>query len=149
VKAILAALGGSLAMVSVAAAQELGSAPTGSAPVGSPPARSAPIGTTSDPEWGPRISAPPMRPKRGQIIGLLEQALALADEIGDGDTSFLIERALDEARARQFRRPARISNGSHHHSSPCPGLPDVRAYVQNWKLPKRSRSCRIRAMTFC
>jgi len=33
----------------------------------------------------------------------LEDALALADEIEDGETGFLIERALDEARSRQFR----------------------------------------------
>jgi hypothetical protein len=41
--------------------------------------------------------------KRGQIIRLLEDALALADEIADGTTGFLIERALDEARSQQFR----------------------------------------------
>lgn len=41
--------------------------------------------------------------KRGQIIRHLEEALALADEIEGGNTGFLIERALDEARARQFR----------------------------------------------
>jgi DNA-binding ferritin-like protein len=41
--------------------------------------------------------------KRGQIIKHLEQALALADELGDGGTGFLIEQALDEARSRQFR----------------------------------------------
>jgi hypothetical protein len=35
-----------------------------------------------------------------------KDALALADEIDDGPTGFLIERALDEARASQFR-PAR------------------------------------------
>ncbi len=40
--------------------------------------------------------------KRGQLIKHLEDALALADEINDGQTSFLIERALDEARSRQF-----------------------------------------------
>jgi hypothetical protein len=33
----------------------------------------------------------------------LAAALALADEIEDGNTGFLIERALDEARSRQFR----------------------------------------------
>lgn len=44
--------------------------------------------------------------KRGQIIQLLEEALTLADEIDDGNTGYLIERALDEARSRQFR-PAR------------------------------------------
>jgi hypothetical protein len=33
----------------------------------------------------------------------LEEALSLADEIEDGQTGFLIERALDEARSRQFR----------------------------------------------
>jgi hypothetical protein len=41
--------------------------------------------------------------KRGQLIGHLEEALTLADEIEDGQTGFLIERALDEARSRQFR----------------------------------------------
>jgi hypothetical protein len=46
--------------------------------------------------------------KRGQIIKLLDQAFALADELGDGDTAFLIERALDEARARQFRLAGRF-----------------------------------------
>jgi len=37
--------------------------------------------------------------KRGQLI----PHLALADEIEDGNTGFLIERALDEARSRQFK----------------------------------------------
>ena len=40
--------------------------------------------------------------KRGQIISHLEAGLAIADEIEDGNTGFLIERALDEARSRQF-----------------------------------------------
>jgi hypothetical protein len=40
--------------------------------------------------------------KRGQLIRPLEHALALPDEIEDGQTGFLIERAL-EARPRQFR----------------------------------------------
>jgi hypothetical protein len=43
--------------------------------------------------------------KRGKIIQKLEEALAFADEVGDANTEFLIERALDEARARQFRLP--------------------------------------------
>jgi hypothetical protein len=38
--------------------------------------------------------------KRGQLIRHLEDALTLADEIQDGHTGYLIERALDEARAR-------------------------------------------------
>ena len=41
--------------------------------------------------------------KRGQLIRHLEEALTLADEIGDFNTGFLIERALDEARSRKFR----------------------------------------------
>jgi hypothetical protein len=41
--------------------------------------------------------------KRGRLIRHLEDALELADEIEDGNTGFLIERALDEARSRQFR----------------------------------------------
>jgi len=42
---------------------------------------------------------------RGQMIRKLEEALALTDEIADPTTSFLIERALDEARSQQFRLP--------------------------------------------
>lgn len=41
--------------------------------------------------------------KRGEMIAQLEAALALADELDDGITGYLIERALDEARAQQFR----------------------------------------------
>jgi hypothetical protein len=41
--------------------------------------------------------------KRGQLIKHLEEAFALADEMEDGEIEFLIERALDEARSRQFR----------------------------------------------
>jgi hypothetical protein len=41
--------------------------------------------------------------KRGQIIRHLEDALALTDELQEGQTGFLIERALDEARSRQFK----------------------------------------------
>jgi hypothetical protein len=37
--------------------------------------------------------------KRGQIIKHIEDALALADELNDGPTRYLIERALD-GRAR-------------------------------------------------
>jgi hypothetical protein len=43
--------------------------------------------------------------KRGQLIKFLEEALAVSDEIEDANTGFLIERALDEARASQFRPP--------------------------------------------
>ena len=38
---------------------------------------------------------------RGQIIKLLEQAFALADELGEGNTGYPIERALDEARSQE------------------------------------------------
>jgi hypothetical protein len=41
--------------------------------------------------------------KRGQLIRHLEDALALAVEIDDGHTGYLIDRAMDEARSRQFR----------------------------------------------
>jgi hypothetical protein len=41
--------------------------------------------------------------KRGELIKHLEDALALADEIQDGTTGYLIECALDEARSRQFK----------------------------------------------
>jgi DNA-binding ferritin-like protein len=39
---------------------------------------------------------------RGKLIHHLEDALALADELNDGTTGYLIERALDYARAQQF-----------------------------------------------
>ena len=45
--------------------------------------------------------------KRGVLIAQLETALVLADEFNDGHTGFLIERALDEARAQQFKPLAR------------------------------------------
>jgi hypothetical protein len=41
--------------------------------------------------------------KRGKLIRHLEDAMALADELEDGQTAFLIERALDEARSSQFK----------------------------------------------
>jgi len=44
--------------------------------------------------------------KRGQLIRQLEEALALAEDLKDGATTYLIERALDEARAQQFRPPS-------------------------------------------
>jgi hypothetical protein len=40
--------------------------------------------------------------ERGKIIKHLEDALAIAEEIGDGTTGYLIEQALDEARSRLF-----------------------------------------------
>jgi len=42
---------------------------------------------------------------RGRLIRQLEDALALTEELNDPMTGFLIERALDEARAQQFRPP--------------------------------------------
>jgi hypothetical protein len=44
--------------------------------------------------------------KRGELVRLLEEALALAEALGDGGTAYLIERALDEARAQEFRLPS-------------------------------------------
>lgn len=43
--------------------------------------------------------------RRGQLIQMLEEAIEIADELEDGATGYLIERALDEARSRQFRPP--------------------------------------------
>jgi hypothetical protein len=43
--------------------------------------------------------------KRGELIKYLEEELAIADELEDGTTGYLIERALDEARAQYFRLP--------------------------------------------
>jgi uncharacterized phage-like protein YoqJ len=41
--------------------------------------------------------------KRDQMIEHLESALALADELKDGVTGYLIETALDQARAGDFK----------------------------------------------
>ena len=43
--------------------------------------------------------------RRGNLIRQLEEALALTEALNDPMTGFLIERALDEARAQQFRPP--------------------------------------------
>ncbi len=40
--------------------------------------------------------------KRGEIIKHLMHALDIADELEDGATAYLIERALDEARSQLF-----------------------------------------------
>jgi hypothetical protein len=40
--------------------------------------------------------------KRGEISKHLQDALTVADEIEDGETGYLIERALDAARSRLF-----------------------------------------------
>jgi hypothetical protein len=42
-----------------------------------------------------------------QIIKLLEQAFALAEELDYGDTGYLIERALNEARSQQLQLAGR------------------------------------------
>jgi hypothetical protein len=54
--------------------------------------------------------------KRGQIIRHLDDALVLADELEDGQTGFLIERALDEARSRQFM-PVSESRSTLRHGT--------------------------------
>jgi hypothetical protein len=43
--------------------------------------------------------------KRGQLIRMLEDALELAEDLKDGTTGYLIERAIDSARADKFRPP--------------------------------------------
>ena len=48
------------------------------------------------------IPPPNIAEQRGKIIKLLEDALILADDLEDGQTGYLIERALDEARSQQF-----------------------------------------------
>jgi hypothetical protein len=43
--------------------------------------------------------------KRGKLIKQLEDALLLSEELNDGTATYLIECALDEARAQLFRPP--------------------------------------------
>jgi len=40
---------------------------------------------------------------RGDLIRILEVALALSEQLRDPVSGYLIERALDEARSHQFR----------------------------------------------
>jgi hypothetical protein len=49
--------------------------------------------------------------KRASLIEHLIGAIALADELGDADLSYLIERALDEARSIQVIEQTGASNG--------------------------------------
>ena len=42
----------------------------------------------------------------GKLIRLLEEAMAVADDLEDDTTGYLIERSLDEARSRLFRLPS-------------------------------------------
>lgn len=44
--------------------------------------------------------------RRGRLIKQLEDALLLSEELNDPTTAYLIEDALDEARAQQFRPPS-------------------------------------------
>jgi hypothetical protein len=50
----------------------------------------------------PCLLTPPALGER-RYRALASLSIALADEIEDGQTGFLIERALDEARSHQFR----------------------------------------------
>ena len=58
--------------------------------------------------FGPRRKrgAMPAQDQRRRMIEQLEQALALADELKDALTGYIIERALDEARAGMVPSPA-------------------------------------------
>jgi DNA-binding ferritin-like protein len=44
--------------------------------------------------------------RRSRVIKYLEDALVLTKELNDPTTAHLIEQALTEARARQFRPPS-------------------------------------------
>lgn len=46
--------------------------------------------------------------KRGEMIRLLEAAQDIAEDLEDGTTGYLIEMALDSARAEQFRPPRQL-----------------------------------------
>jgi hypothetical protein len=62
--------------------------------------------------------------KRDQMIEHLEYALALVDELHDSLIGHLIERALDEARAGNFRSGSRENSPQQRRSrssGPCGG----------------------------
>ena len=50
--------------------------------------------------------------KRAAMIGHLESALGLADELNDSLTGYLIERALDEARSHIVGAIGGFNSGS-------------------------------------
>jgi hypothetical protein len=57
----------------------------------------------------PTLRGPPHKDeseKGGRLIKQLEDALVLTEELNDPTTGYQIERALDEARAQQFRPPS-------------------------------------------
>jgi hypothetical protein len=66
--------------------------------------------------------------KRGRLIRHLEDALELADEIEDGLTGFLIERALDQARASIYADAITKSTDSLTRGS-CTTMPPTRGYT--------------------
>jgi hypothetical protein len=51
--------------------------------------------------------------KRAALIEHLVSASSLADELGDGTLGFLIERAIDQARARQVSAITAPKIGHH------------------------------------
>jgi hypothetical protein len=59
--------------------------------------------------------------KRWVMIEHLEAALAFADELGDGATGYLIERALDEGRSRSIGVTGERMPLSSSHSRRSPG----------------------------
>ena len=64
-------------------------------------------------KWPGALGAIPLMDiaaKRGELIKHLEEAMVIADELEDGMTGYLIESALDEARAQCFRLPNSIQS---------------------------------------
>ena len=59
--------------------------------------------------------------KRRVMIEHLEAALAFADELGDGATGYLIERALDEGRSRSIGVTGERMLPSSSYSRRSPG----------------------------
>jgi len=57
--------------------------------------------------------------QRGTLIKLLQNAMELAEDLEDGKTAYLIERALDEARSQQFRPSAECHAGPTSSPAPC------------------------------
>jgi hypothetical protein len=67
--------------------------------------------------------------RRGELIKHLEDAMTIADELEDDLTGYMIERALDEARAQYFSESPGTRSRGHDASASSRALASLRSRV--------------------